>query len=309
MAVDRVSTFMQSQAMLNAFQRAQKSLFAAQEQYQTGKKINEFSDEPGQIGALLSTRASDARVADFEATAKILKQRLDIQDTHMDELSDIAAAMKQSVMDAVANGDASGLKQEMQNAFDRFTSILNTQVDGKYIYGGTRQDVPPVTATTIGQLLALPAVGDAFQNNQIASSAKIDTNQTLAFGQFADALGAPALDMIRQFMAFDAGPTGNFGGDLTEDQKTFLSGMIPGLNAVADGALARLAENGVAYRAASEAVTRHGDTRVTLAGILGDIENVDMAEAIVKVNNAQLALDASARTFTMVQSVSLLNYL
>ncbi|MFT3811377.1 MAG: flagellin [Micropepsaceae bacterium] len=307
--MERVATLMHSSAMLAELSRAQRNMFDAQTQVSTGKRINEFADAPQDLGALLAARNADARTADFLASAKAIRTRLDLQDTHIDELASITADMKQSVLDAVANSSGAGLKAELEGVFSRMVSILNTQIDGKYIYGGTRQDVPPVTVGSLGELMALPSVADAFQNNNVAATGRIDNNQVIAFGQMADQLGGPAFDMLRQVMAYDAGPSGPFGNDMSQTQSQFLTGLIPQLTAVNEGVNNLLAANGVAYQAANDAVERHGDARDTLAAMISDIEDVDMAEAVTKLNNAQIALQASAKSYAMVQGLSLLDYL
>lgn len=307
--MERVATLMHSTAMLAELSRSQRNMFGAQTQVSTGKRINEFSDAPQDLGALLAARNADARTADFLASAKAIRTRLDLQDTHIDELASITAEMKQSVLDAVANSSGAGLKAELEGVFSRMVSILNTQIDGKYIYGGTRQDVPPVTVASLSELVALPATADAFQNNAVAASGRVDNSQMIGFGQLADQLGGPAFDMLRQIMTFDAGPSGPFNNDMTEPQAQFLTGLAPQLTAVSDGVNNLLAANGVAYQAANEAVERHSDARVTLATMISDIEDVDMAEAVTKLNNAQIALQASAKSYATVQGLSLLDYL
>lgn len=307
--MERVATLMHSSAMLAELQRSQRSMFDAQTQVTTGKRINEFSDAPGDLGALMAARSADSKTADYLASAKAVRTRLDLQDTHIDELASVTADMKQSILDAVANNSGAGLKAELEGVFGRMVSILNTQIDGKYIYGGTRQDVPPVTVDSLAELVALPTSADAFQNNNVQATARIDNSQVIAFGQLADQLGGPAFDMLRQIMTYDGGVNGPFGNDLTQAQSAYLTSLTPQLTSVNDGVNNILAANGVNYQAADEAVERHSDARVTLASIISDIEDVDMAEAVTKLNNAQTALQASAKSYAAVQGLSLLDYL
>lgn len=307
--MERVATSMQSQAMLTELLRAQRTMLDAQQQVATGKRINEFADDPASLGGLMAARAADTQAADYEAGAKAVRQRLDLQDTQIDALAGIAGDLRQTILDSVANNSGAALNAELEGTMGRIASILNAQVDGQYIYGGTRQDVPPVTVSTVADLAALPATADAFQNNQIAQSAKIDQNQSIQFGQLASDLGGPLLDLLRQIAAFNSGPSGPFGGDLTQAQADFLTSLAPTAATVADGVNDKLAVNGVAFRQADDAVARHGETRTTLAGMISDIEDVDMASAIEKLNLSQLALEASAKTFQTVQGLSLLDFL
>lgn len=307
--MERVASLMHSQAMLTELTRTQRTLFEAQGQVSSGKRITNFSDSPAELGALMAARAADSRTADFLASAKAIRMRVDLQDTHLDELGSVVADLKQTVLEAVGTGSGAALQAELKAVFDRMVSILNTQVDGRYIYGGTRQDVPPVTVSSLEELMALPATADAFQNNAIAQTGRIDNNQVIAFGQLANELGGPAFELLRQIMTFDGGPDGPIGNSLSEPQASFLSSLVPQMSAAHDGINMRLAANGAAYKAANDAVERHDDARVTLAAMISDIEDVDMAEAITRLNNAQIALQASAKAYATVQGMSLLDYL
>jgi flagellar hook-associated protein 3 FlgL len=307
--MDRVATFMQSQTMLGSLLRTQRNLFDAQTEVSTGKKINEFSDSPSQLGGLMAARNAASQAADYEASAKSVMQRLDLQDVHLGELADVASQLRQDVFDAIGNADGMTLRAKLKDALDRAVSMLNTQSDGKYIYGGTRQDVPPVVAKTLEDLAALPGAAGAFQNNAVAASAKVDTDQSIVFGQLADVLGAPLFDIIRQIAAFDSGPSGPLDGPLEETQIDFLSSLLAPLDTVSKGLIGKQAENGLASKTAESAAERHADAQVTYKTLVADIEEVDMAEAITRLNNAQIAMEASAKTFTAVQQLSLLDYL
>lgn len=307
--MERVATMMQNQAMLAELLRSQRTLLDAQREVATGKSINAFSDSPSDLGALLAARGADARSADFEAAAKAAQQRLDFQDTQMDALAAVVADLRQATIDAVGNDTGATLKQQMEAAFSQIVGVLNTQVDGKYIYGGTRQDVPPVTVNSLDALLALPDVASAFQNNTVKQTAQIGENETVAFSELASELGGPVFSVLRDFAAFAAGPDGAFGEKLTTAQSDFLTGLSQQFQTAATGVNDRLAANGIAYNQAKTAAVQQGDVRATLASMISDIEDVDMAEAISKLTNAQTAMQASAKTYSIVQGLSLLDFL
>jgi len=307
--MERVATFMQSQTMLSSLLRTQRNMLDAQTEVSTGKKINEFSDEPGALGGLMAARNAAGQAADFEASAKAVMARLDLQDTHLGELADTAAQLRADVFEAIGNADGSTLGVKLKDALSRAISMLNAQSDGKYIYGGTRQDVPPVTIGSIDDLMALGSAGEAFQNNGVVQTAKVDTNQTIAFGQLADVLGAPLFDVIRQIAAFDAGASGPLDGPLDATQTDFLTSLLTPLDTVSKGLSGKQAENGLAAKTAEEVADWHADAQITYKTLISDIEDVDMAEAITRLNNAQVAMEASAKTFTAVQKVTLLDYL
>lgn len=307
--MERVSTYMMQRSMLADFSRTQRTLLDAQEQVSTGRKINEFSDSPSSLPGLIAARAAVAKSEDYLASAKSVQQRTDLQDFHIGELSSTATDLRQTIFDAIGNGDGSDLRSAMEAALQRISSLLNSQLDGKYIYGGTRQDVQPVTANTLDALAAVPTVQDAFQNSDVAQSAQVDAYQTISYGKLASELGGPFMDVIRQFVDYDASASGPIGKDLTEDQKTFLTSLLAPLDATATGLNAQQATNGIAQKAAEDAIDRHGAMQDRLKVMISDITDVDMAEAVTKLNSAQIALQASAQTFAAVQGMTLLDFL
>jgi len=56
-------------------------------------------------------------------------------------------------------------------------------------------------------------------------------------------------------------------------------------------------------------IEQHKTDQSTLSGIVDDLENVDMSEAIIKLQTLQTQLTASFQTANVVQSMSLVNFL
>ena len=207
--MERVATMMSKlQAMLSELTRSQRNLFDAQREW---RPASASTNSPTPVR---SGRAGGAD-ADFRAppTSPPGPNRcasgLDLQNTHMEELADVVGDLKQTVLDAIANNGGLALKSEMDGAVKRMVSILNTQVDGKYIYGGTRRDVPPVTVQSLTDLLALPATADAFQNNAVAQSAKIDNAQTIGSASWRACSANRRSTSSASSGAFDAGVNGS----------------------------------------------------------------------------------------------------
>ena len=54
---------------------------------------------------------------------------------------------------------------------------------------------------------------------------------------------------------------------------------------------------------------RHAEDRTFLMGFVGDIEDVDLAEAITRLNQQQLALEASYQVFSTLNRITLLDFI
>lgn len=54
---------------------------------------------------------------------------------------------------------------------------------------------------------------------------------------------------------------------------------------------------------------RHAGDRTFFMGFVGDIEDVDLAEAITRLNQQQLALEASYQVFSTLNRITLLDFI
>ena len=106
---------------------------------------------------------------------------------------------------------------------------------------------------------------------------RVGDNSDVAYGLGADEVGTALADALRSFAAANATP---MTGQLTDSRLTVLQRL---------GA---------------------ADERVTfLEGVVSDIEDVDMAEAVTRLQQEQMALQASYQAFTQISRLNLLNYL
>jgi flagellar hook-associated protein 3 FlgL len=166
-----------------------------------------------------------------------------------------------------------------------------------------------VSATTLDGLLALPAVADVFQNSGLTQSQSVEEGVSLETGQLASDLATDLFQMLRDLAAFDAGVNGPFTSTLTGAQTTFLEGQLQALPAVSRGLNDAAAINGARYAQIEDIVARHEDTGIELKKFIGDLEDVDLAEAITRLNQDQAAQQAAARMISQLQDNSLLRYL
>jgi flagellar hook-associated protein 3 FlgL len=307
--LDRVGTSNHSTVLLGEYQRIQSRIVTAQTQISSGKVGDQYTDIDGRSGVLAAAKAKAVRTDALSTTAKEVQSRLSMQDVQLQHLAELSDSLREAVGNAVATGRAEALKETAESVYKTAASILNTQVDGVYIYGGTRSDVPPVSETTLSGLLALPAVGDVFQNSGLTQTQSVEEGVSLETGQLASDLATDLFQMLRDLAAFDAGVNGPFTSTLTGAQTTFLEGQLQALPAVSRGLNDAAAINGARYAQIEDVVARHEDTGIELKKFIGDLEDVDLAEAITRLNQDQAAQQAAARMISQLQDNSLLRYL
>jgi flagellar hook-associated protein 3 FlgL len=220
--------------------------------------------------------------------------------------------LQQAISDALANNDATTLPTQAQSILDQATQILNsTDANGNYIYGGDKNKTPPVTISTMAQLVALPSVSGAFANGTQKQSVQVGSGQTVQIGVLASDVGTKLLQTLKEIGTFDAGPTGNFAGSttLTSAQNDFLTSELPKAVATDTELNTATAANGYVYNSLKDAVTNQTTLSNLYQGFVSSIQNVDPATAITQLNANQTALQAALHVTSQLGQISLLNYL
>lgn len=310
MSIDRVATNGQAQFLLSQIMQASSALDATQAQVASGKKSSTYSGIGDKTAMLEAARSASARAESYQSATQIALNQVDLQDTHLTSLSDLAQQLRQALTTAVADNDGSTLMTTANSIFDRAAQILNARdVNGNYIYGGDRDNQPPLTANSLSDLTSLSSASDGFANGSIARSVTVADGQTVKVGVLASDAGQQLMQVLKDVADFNAGSNGNIGSNLTQAQANFLSGKI-GSAASASQAINNVAAgNGDTYNQLQDASTRQQSLSTLYKGFVSDLEDVDMGEAVSRLNQNQVALQAALQVTARLSQISLLNYL
>lgn len=305
----RITDYNQHINMVSYLMRSAEDQAKIEEQIASGKKVTSFADIPGDTGVLLSAKRVEANIAQYTRTSNEILNRLGVQDIQMREMEGVADDVRQLVMQAVATGSALNFHDELDGLFQRLVSLMNSTVDGQYIYSGTRSDTPPVNITSLDDLAALASVNDAFDNNTLKRTINIDDSESVEFGFLASDMAADIFQKIKDIKAFHDGADGPFQGALTETQTIFLKSEVPGLVDAANALTGFTASNGRVARRVESAVIRHEESGIFVKTFIGNIEDVDLAGAVSRLTMNQLQSEATARVVAQLTRISLLDFI
>jgi flagellar hook-associated protein 3 FlgL len=308
-ALDRISTNVAMKNATSDFLRAQMRQSEAQVQVSTGKRANDLKGFSRDATTLTAARTVRARVDAFLDNSRSLVGRLDSQNLALDRTRQVAENARGSIASSVAAGQAGTLMIELNSWFGQAAQSLNSKHDGTYLFAGGRVDVTPVPVTSLSDLAALPGVADAFENDESPPVSRLDETTTAVSGFLADDVGAEFFGILRDIQIYHEGPNGPLTGQLTEAQSDFLESKLPLLNAAHDQLIARTAENGLIQRRIEDAVSSQTARSLTLEGFIASVSDVDMAEALTRLEQAQLGLQAAAYAINALKSSSLLELL
>lgn len=301
----RISTQAAAHTALLDLMRAQRELYQSSQQVATGLKAPDLKGYGNQAETILFGRAALSRAENFVEASKRLENRLGVQDLALGELSGAV----QDLRVALTTNDGSYLMNDVQAAFERARNALNTQFAGSFIFGGTRTDQEPFTASTIGQLQGAADIGDFFRNASQKQTGRIDEKTAVEISFLADDLAQELMEIFARIADFDQGPDGPFGGTVTQQQQGFLSAEIANVIGVFERINDAVGING-SLQARLESSVRSNQQRADyLKAMIADYEEADMAAAATRLAQAQTAVQVSALVFADMSQVSLLPFL
>lgn len=304
----RVSTSGNFGVMTSNLMLAQVRQNQIGEQVSSQKVASDLKGYAKNAEMLTAMKSAQAKIDGFIDQAKLVSNRLEMQDMAIGQLSTSATDAREAIANALAAGGATTLMQQLQNAFGGAVQGLNTKVNGAYVFSGAKTDTATTSAQTMADLTAAPTTASLFHNDQYITTNRIDESTSVSTGVLGDALGTDLFEAFKQVQAYvDA--NGPFTGNLTDAQSTFLKGLLPAFDAAHKDLVTAQGRNGLNQKRFESAEVSLKDQSDSLSVMIGGVVDVDMAEAVTRLQAAQLAVQASAQVFSSLQNSSLLNVL
>lgn len=303
----RISDLGFQQILLSSFQRAQEGAQARQVQLASGKVSDRYSGVGVRTGELLSAEGVINRATAYEKAAGVASSRLQVQEAGLDTIADSLARLRSRFVTALSTGSAELVFVELATEAQRILSALNTETGGVYIFGGTNGAVPPVDARSIDDLAAAANTDDLFV---LAGRTRLPVEEGTSVdgGATADEIAGDILARLKE-LADAPGTLGPFSGQLTAAQAAFLVGKVAEFDALSAAIIEHQGANGVAQHQVSAALDRNVQRRNLAEIVASEIEDVDLAEVVARLNQDRLAIEAAAQALVQSRELSLLNFL
>ncbi len=303
----RISDLGFQRILLSSFQRAQEGAQARQVQLASGKVSDRYSGVGVRTGELLSAEGLINRATAYEKAAGVASSRLQVQEAGLDTIADSLARLRSRFVTALSTGSAELVFVELATEAQRILSALNTQTGGVYVFGGTNGAVPPVDARSIDDLAAAANTDDLFV---LAGRTRLPVEEGTSVdgGATADEIAGDILARLKE-LADAPGTLGPFAGQLTAAQASFLVGKVAEFDALSAALVEHQGANGVAQRQVSNALDRNVQRRNLAEIVASEIEDVDLAEVVARLNQDRLAIEAAAQALAQSRELSLLNFL
>lgn len=257
-----------------------------QERLATGKRINRPSDDPNGAEMVLNLRTSMAQLSQFQRNAETVELKLSAADdamaSYVSMLDRVKVLVSRGLSEISTPQTREAVAVELESLRNSILSVANTISGEEYVFGGTRQDIPPYDRLT--GLPNSPAATAQFV--QIEPGAPALAVGVTAGNVFADVNSTVFADIEAAVTALRG--TGNPSADQSTLQAAMSRMTVHGQLASAAHARIGASQNAVTIAIENLSTNLLGfDSRIT------EIEGADFAETAVGMADAQRALDAS----------------
>jgi len=298
----------QNQAVIAQMMRAQSQVAATQRQISTGEISDRYSGIARDASALVSAKAIESRTLKYIDIGKQAMARADFQAVGMNAMYDTAAKLRQDLLNALATNSGRTVALDVNAAFDTGKGLLNSKFGGRYVYAGSRTDTPPFNAADIADLatVANPVAG-YFDNDGNKAQVRVDQNLVIEYGVLASDIGQDLMASVKTLAEYNAATP--FSQYLTAADRAAIEAQIANLDAAMQKIGGAQAANGIVQNRLETIVIRHEDHDAVNKRLIADLSEVDMATAISRLNQDQLAVEASYSLIQQLNKISLLNFI
>ena len=302
----RISTAMFYSQATQAMLDQQAKLGKTQLQVATGQRILTPSDDPSGSARILDLSKVIETHQQYQDNIQILRSRLELQDGVLDSATDLLQrAYELSIQgnnDVYAPEDRAAIAAEVDQLLDEMLSLANSRdANGEYLFSGYQRDTQAVVDAGGGVF--------QYQGDQGQRMLRISSSRQAA-------------DTDNGFETFMDVPVSALSGGGTRDVFSTLYALSQGLrsgndlsSSIADLQLAQEKVTEVRARAGARLNTVEDQEQVNASFVLSmqtqlsEVQDLDYAEAVSRLNLQATALQAAQQSFVKLQGLSLFNFI
>ncbi len=299
----RISTSQIYQQGVQTMLNKQAELAKTQQQVATGDRILAPSDDPAAATRILELNQAIDNNNQFQRNADMADARLGVEEAVLtsfnDQLQRVRELAVQANNDTLTVEDRGSIATEVTEILDSLLQLANTKdSNGEYIFAGYQTGTEPFSHDGMGNFTY---AGDQGQRMlQIGSSAQV-------------AIGDSGSDV---FMRVDDGAGGTtsvfdavyeFITDLEADAPS--STTLDRMDSAMDSVFVIRSTIGARMNTIENQRSMNDSFNLLLIDNRSALADLDFAEAIARMEQQMLALEASQRTFARIGGLSLFNYI
>lgn len=304
----RIANLAQHNQILANIRNTQTRLQDLQIQTATGFKSQRYSGIAPDSRQLVNLESSRARMEQYQANNNTVNLRLQTMEISVGHVFDSASKLKTLLTNALNANNAvdMAVPQEAQNMLAEVAKQLNTKIGDRYLFAGSKIDTPPVDLNAAGFSAppnVYPSVADTgyYQGDSVQLTARAADDFDLTYGVTADEDGFEKI--IRALNL-----TASVSLSPTVDRNRLQDALIVVNEAIASLPTIR-SRIGTAQNALDLANEVHADMTTYLDQSITNLTSVDIPEAMTRISNEEVLLQASYMTISQLGQLSLANFM
>lgn len=329
----RVTNRMLSNNFLRDMRTNLYNMSKVQTQLTTGKEISKPSDNPFKVARSMQLYTDIASNKQYNENIKDTLNWLDSTDTALGQVNDSLQRVRELMISAgnaaYGSDEKKAIKDEINEKVSEIAQILNTNFDGRYLFGGTKTTSKPIAITEDsvtgnnvlsfsgkeGELLPLNS-GNSDINAQIdmikgKMSTEISQGVTMEYNVSASDVLMFKSDKGKNINVMEL--LSNITSNLESEDETE-SGKITGENledlTAAMGNLTKIiAEVGAKQNRMESAKSKNEDENFNMTELLSKTEDIDITEKLMQYSMMQTVYMASLQTSSKVIQPTLIDFL
>ena len=283
----------------------QNKLATTQAQMAVGKQILSPSDAPDQAAAIQRLKGEVQRQDSHMRTLQIAISRFTAEETALSSSSDVLIRMKelgiQAANDTLAPDDRKAIGVEMKAMRDQLLSLGNTRDDsGNYLFSGTRVNTPAFAEDANGKVI--------YQGDQTQTRIPAGVERTVQFTR-------AGTDVFSRVVRGDGQAVGFFDAldqmisSVNSNQTDKIQQGIGDISQMHNSLTLSQAQNGSDQVVVQSQLDVLDETLLRYQSTLSEIEDLDYAEAVTRMNKEMMGLEAAMGSFSKISSLSLFDFI
>lgn len=314
-----------NQMMTNSFLRDMNSnlnnLSKLNKQLTTGKEISKPSDNPFKTARIMQMYSDIGANEQYNENIKDTINWLDTTDVALEQLGNSFGRVRELMVSsgnaAYGSDEKKAIKDEINEKVNEIAQILNTNFDGKYIFGGTKSASKPVGVNTVdgnNSLSFIDKSGNTTTDpdilNQMNSKLKVEISQgvTMEYNvnaneilNFKDESGndielmSLMNDIINNLQSADS-------SDVVNSNLGDMDSVLSNINKLRG-------EVGSKQNRMDSAKAQNEEQNLSMTEILSKTEDIDLAEKTIQVATLQSVYVASLQTSAKILQSTLIDFI
>ncbi|MBS1166004.1 MAG: hypothetical protein H6R00_2029 [Proteobacteria bacterium] len=292
----RVATFASSQSLLQAAMRIQVKQAEATEQQASGQVSGDYGGLGSKAGSVVSLQASITRSKAYEEAGNTASSRVETMYNAVGSILDDLSSLKATLASSTISSDT--LQATAQSTLESVVSLMNTQLDGRYLFAGSAIDTEPVDIDSIeGSTATSQDELDYYQGNDQQTSVRVSSSRSISYGVTAND------DSFRQALwAISTIANGSTDSTSVTNAIDLLASSISSMANVQT-------KLSLASSDLKSAVSSQEDYQTNTADVISNLSEVDITTVAANMSNYEAQLEAAYAAIGKIANLSLASYL